>query len=76
DLQYVPLDPPFPVRTVALLRRKGAYRTVASTAFTGRVREMLEHGSLASLRTLTTLDQAGPCGVRRRPDDAPAYSPH
>ncbi len=58
DLQYVPLDPPFPVRTVALLRRKGAYRTVASTAFAGLVHEMLEHGSLASLRTITTLDRA------------------
>ncbi len=58
DLQYVPLDPPFPVRTVALLRRKGAYRTVASTAFAELVREMLEHGSLSSLRTLTPRDHA------------------
>ncbi|CAG2316421.1 DNA-binding transcriptional regulator CynR [Burkholderia sola] len=58
DLQYVPLDPPFPVRTVALLRRKGAYRTVASTAFAALVREMLEHGSLSSLRTLTARDSA------------------
>lgn len=57
DLQYVPLDPPFPVRTVALLRRKGAYRTAASTTFTEQVREMLEHGSLSSLRTLTARDQ-------------------
>ncbi|MFP3710948.1 transcriptional regulator CynR, partial [Paraburkholderia sp. SIMBA_009] len=55
--QYVPLDPPFPVRTVALLRRKGAYRTVASTAFAELVREMLDHGSLSSLRTLTAREQ-------------------
>ena len=32
--------------------------TVASSAFAALVREMLEHGSLASLRTLTPRDHA------------------
>ncbi|AJY31492.1 bacterial regulatory helix-turn-helix, lysR family protein [Burkholderia thailandensis 34] len=58
DLQYVPLDPPFPVRTVALLRRKGAYRTVASTAFAESVRALLDNGSLSSLRTMTKRDDS------------------
>ncbi|MBP0590342.1 transcriptional regulator CynR [Paraburkholderia sp. LEh10] len=33
DLRPVPLDPPLPARTAALLQRKGAYRTAASKAF-------------------------------------------
>ncbi|WP_250517650.1 transcriptional regulator CynR, partial [Caballeronia sp. INDeC2] len=57
DLQYISLDPPFPMRTVALLSRKGAYRTVASTAFAEQIRGMLEHGCLSPLRTLTGRDQ-------------------
>lgn len=58
DLQYVPLDPPFPVRIAALLRRKGAYRTAASEAFARSVRAQLNDGSLSSLRTLTKRAQA------------------
>lgn len=58
DLQYVPLDPPFPVRTVALLRRKGAYRTVAATAFAASVRALLDDGSLSALRTMTKRDDS------------------
>lgn len=56
DLKYIPLDPPFPVRTVALLRRKGAYRTVASTAFSESVLALLKNGSLSPLRTMTNRD--------------------
>ncbi|MBN3763428.1 transcriptional regulator CynR [Burkholderia sp. Ac-20365] len=33
DLRPVPLDPPLPARTAALLQRKDAYRTAASKAF-------------------------------------------
>lgn len=54
DFRFVALDPPFPLRTVALLRRKHAYRTVAATAFESMLRTMLSDGSLASLRTMTT----------------------
>jgi LysR family transcriptional regulator, cyn operon transcriptional activator len=51
DLQHVALDPPFPLRTVAILRRKRAYRSVASTAFDAAVKSMLDGGSLSSLRS-------------------------
>ncbi|WP_245005140.1 transcriptional regulator CynR [Paraburkholderia sacchari] len=53
DLQYVSLDPAFPVRTTALLRAKRAYRSKAATAFTATVLDMLDNGCLSSLRTLT-----------------------
>ena len=33
ELHPVPLDPPLPARTAALLQRKDAYRTAASKAF-------------------------------------------
>ncbi|WP_221762348.1 hypothetical protein [Nonomuraea sp. WAC 01424] len=33
-LTPVPLDPPLPIRTVALLHREGAYRSAATRAFT------------------------------------------
>ncbi len=51
NLQYVPLNPAFPERTVALLRCKRAYRSVASAAFAALVRELLGDGCLSSLRT-------------------------
>jgi LysR family cyn operon transcriptional activator len=51
DLSYVPLDPAFPIRTVTLLRRRHAYRTVASTAFCALLREMLSEGELSGLET-------------------------
>ncbi|SAL65908.1 DNA-binding transcriptional regulator CynR [Caballeronia terrestris] len=51
DLSYVPLDPPFPIRTVALLRRRHAYRTVASTEFCALLRNMLSEGELSGLDT-------------------------
>jgi LysR family transcriptional regulator, cyn operon transcriptional activator len=38
-LRPVPLDPPLPVRTAALLQRKDAYRTAASKAFVQIVSE-------------------------------------
>ncbi|MCG5074716.1 transcriptional regulator CynR [Paraburkholderia tagetis] len=53
DLQYVSLDPAFPVRTTALLRSRRAYRSTAAAAFTATVLEMLSNGCLSSLRTLT-----------------------
>jgi len=52
NLQYVALNPPFPVQTVALLRRKDAYRSVASIAFAAVLKAMLDSGSLSSLVTL------------------------
>ncbi|MFX1766837.1 transcriptional regulator CynR [Paraburkholderia sp. A1RI-2L] len=51
NLQYVSLNPAFPVRTVALLRCKRAYRSVASAAFAASVLELLGDGCLSSLRT-------------------------
>ena len=33
-LSAVALDPPFPIRTVALLTREGAFQTAATRAFT------------------------------------------
>jgi LysR family cyn operon transcriptional activator len=50
NLTFVPLHPPFPVRTVALLRHKHAYRSIASTAFAEMVDTMLNQGSLSALR--------------------------
>jgi LysR family cyn operon transcriptional activator len=50
NLQYVSLNPAFPVRTAALLRYKRAYRSVASTAFITSVMELLDDGCLSSLR--------------------------
>jgi LysR family cyn operon transcriptional activator len=50
DLAYVPLDPPFPTRTVALLRRRHAYRTVASVRFCALLTEMLLTGELSKLK--------------------------
>ena len=49
DLRYVALAPRFPARTVALLRKKGAYRTAAATAFSATLKAMLETGALSSL---------------------------
>ncbi|WP_347814162.1 transcriptional regulator CynR [Paraburkholderia sp. BL10I2N1] len=49
DLKYIALEPAIPARTVALLRRKGAYRTAAATAFSAMLKEMLEEGALSSL---------------------------
>jgi LysR family cyn operon transcriptional activator len=49
DLKYIALEPAVPARTVALLRRKGAYRTAAATAFSAMLKEMLEEGALSSL---------------------------
>jgi LysR family cyn operon transcriptional activator len=49
DLRYVALVPRFPARTVALLRKKGAYRTAAATAFSATLKAMLETGALSSL---------------------------
>ncbi|WP_406136463.1 transcriptional regulator CynR [Streptomyces sp. NBC_01089] len=40
-LHPVPLDPPLPRRTVALLRRESAYRSAASRAFTDVVQHLL-----------------------------------
>ncbi|MEB3065289.1 transcriptional regulator CynR [[Mycobacterium] zoologicum] len=37
DLHPVPLDPPLPTRTVALLQRAGVYRSAAARAFTETV---------------------------------------
>ncbi len=48
DLKYIVLEPRFPARTVALLRRKGAYRTATETAFSATLKEMLETGALSS----------------------------
>jgi LysR family transcriptional regulator, cyn operon transcriptional activator len=52
DLQNVALDPPFPVRTAALLRRRGAYQSVAAAAFEAILDGMLKGGNLSSLLTL------------------------
>ena len=49
DFNYIALEPRFPARTVALLRRKGAYRTATATAFSAALKEMLETGALSSL---------------------------
>ena len=51
DVRRIALDPPFPVHMVALLRRKRAYRSVASTAFEQTLKSMLKEGSLSSLST-------------------------
>ncbi|WP_328331762.1 MULTISPECIES: transcriptional regulator CynR [unclassified Streptomyces] len=40
-LRPVPLEPPLPQRTVALLRRESAYRSAASHAFTDVVQQVL-----------------------------------
>ncbi|CAN7701183.1 transcriptional regulator CynR [Caballeronia sp. LjRoot29] len=56
DLSYVPLDPPFPVRTAALLRRRHAYHTVASITFCALLREMLLTGELSRLKAFATSD--------------------
>jgi LysR family transcriptional regulator, cyn operon transcriptional activator len=53
DIHYVALNPPFPLRMVALLRRKRAYRSVAAAAFDSVIKNMLAEGSLSSLRTFT-----------------------
>jgi LysR family transcriptional regulator, cyn operon transcriptional activator len=40
-LTPVPLDPPLPTRTVALLRRAGGYQSAAATAFVQLARELV-----------------------------------
>ncbi|MFG2123889.1 transcriptional regulator CynR [Streptomyces sp. NPDC048710] len=40
-LTPIPLDPPLPTRTVALLRREGAYRSAAGRAFTQLTRSLV-----------------------------------
>ncbi|MEU8431626.1 transcriptional regulator CynR [Streptomyces sp. NPDC029216] len=40
-LTPVPLDPPLPARTVALLHREGAYRSAAARAFTRLTRDLV-----------------------------------
>ncbi|MFE7118732.1 transcriptional regulator CynR [Streptomyces sp. NPDC057654] len=40
-LSPVPLDPPLPARTVALLHRQGAYRSAAARAFTRITRDLV-----------------------------------
>ncbi|MEV0262396.1 transcriptional regulator CynR [Streptomyces sp. NPDC050617] len=40
-LSPVPLEPPLPTRTVALLHRQGAYRTAAARAFTRLTRDLV-----------------------------------
>ena len=42
ELRPVPLDPPLPARTAALLQRKDAYRTAASKAFVEVLMESLQ----------------------------------
>jgi LysR family cyn operon transcriptional activator len=42
ELQPVPLDPPLPARTAALLQRRDAYRTAASKAFVQVLMESLK----------------------------------
>lgn len=63
DLSYVPLDPPFPTRTVALLKRRQAYRTAASVRFCALLHEMLHDGELSGLQefaeNFTTDQKAG-----------------
>jgi LysR family cyn operon transcriptional activator len=54
DLRYISLDPPFPIRAVALLRRQGAYRTAASIAFCTLLKDMLQDGELSSLETFAS----------------------
>ena len=54
DLSYVPLDPPFPIRTASLLRRRHAYHTIASTTFCALLRKMLLTGELSSLKAFAT----------------------
>jgi LysR family transcriptional regulator, cyn operon transcriptional activator len=49
DLKYIALEPRFPARTVALLRRKGAYQTASAAAFSASLKEMLKTGALSSL---------------------------
>lgn len=49
ELAYIPLAPEFPSRTVALLRRKEAYRSAASDAFAGILRTALSSGALADV---------------------------
>ena len=54
-LEYLPLEPPFPVRTAALLRRRGAHRSAASMAFVAQLQAQLAQGDLASLRQQAAL---------------------
>lgn len=68
NIRYVALNPPFPLRTVALLRRKRAYRSVASTAFESAIKGMLTDGSLSSLRTFTE-DSFGQLQVASQPSN-------
>jgi LysR family cyn operon transcriptional activator len=49
DLKYLALDPPFPARTVALLKRKGAYQTASAAAFSATLKDLLKTGALSSL---------------------------
>ncbi len=46
ELHPVPLDPPLPARTAALLQRKDAYRTAASDAFVKVLKESFERHSV------------------------------
>jgi LysR family cyn operon transcriptional activator len=59
NIRHLALNPSFPLRTVALLRRKRAYRSFASTAFESAIKGMLTDGSLSSLRTFTEDSCAG-----------------
>lgn len=63
NIRHIELDPPFPLRTVALLRRKRAYRSVAATAFESMLKTMLCEGSLATLQTLTPCSANGENGL-------------
>ncbi|MDR5752838.1 MULTISPECIES: transcriptional regulator CynR [unclassified Caballeronia] len=60
DLAYVPLDPPFPTRTVALLKRRRAYRTAASVRFCTLLKEMLREGELSALQDFAATDSGAP----------------
>ncbi|GHC44019.1 transcriptional regulator CynR [Streptomyces cinnamoneus] len=50
-LTPVPLDPPLPTRTVALLRREGSYRSAAAQAFTRLTHDLVHSRGYAPPRT-------------------------
>jgi LysR family cyn operon transcriptional activator len=46
DLRAIPLSPPLPERTVALLSRRGAYQTAASIAFSDLLVRFISENNL------------------------------
>ncbi|TAM00103.1 MAG: transcriptional regulator CynR [Paraburkholderia sp.] len=66
DLQYVSLNPPFPMRTTALLRSRRAYRSAPATAFSAAVLGLLTSGCLIPLR-MPSKSFDNPPGIATQP---------